>query len=550
MSDDTANPGAAPSAHETGPLGRDADGARLQVAIAGRYRVTKLIGRGPFASVFQGEDVERPAMVAIKLFHIDAARSPALARRLAEVVHTVATLRDDGVLAGPSLDLHASSAFLVMPLMRRGSLASLLEAEGSLPVDRVVEIVHTVAETLDRLHARGITHRGVTPENILFGDDGRPLLADCGITDTLREGGAAHGSQSARARAYAAPEQRRSLQVDGRADQYALAVTAYEMLTGRRRLEEEIVAGIHTLSPIEVRDDVPLRKGIPLHVNAALQKALSAGAANRFPTTTDFAEALAGHGSVPVQGLPTVRTEFRLNRRRRFVGAICAVLLLLAIAAAVDPRSIVSTRAAWRAVRARFPVAGPGAGVTIRARGDLPSQPPARPGAPSGVGGAVPAPGGAPPARAGANQPPRTRSTSMAGPPVPDTRPPRPIDIRLRPSPRMPAIPESASIPIPGRAAGRAALGAARSWLSRVLGGRPERSPAGKAYIHVSVDRGMALVTIDGIPRGTAPLTVTVRPGPHTVAVHGTADYATPSKGIDATVDDTVTASFRSDTGR
>ena len=111
-----------------------------------------------------------------------------------------------------------------------------------------------------------------------------------------------------------------------------------EMLTGAKHLQHEAVEGIHTLDAIEVAAEVPLRKDIPLHVNAALRRALSAGAAHRFATTTDFAEALAGRGPKAAPGLPTNRTEFRLIRRRRIAGVVGALLAILACITIADPK--------------------------------------------------------------------------------------------------------------------------------------------------------------------------------------------------------------------
>ena len=97
-----------------------------------------------------------------------------------------------------------------MPFMHGGRLAELLRVRGARPLDEVEHTVGEVAATLDRIHARGLTHRGLTPENILFDFSGRPCITDIGVTDTLLAAREVHGSRAARARAYAAPELRRA----------------------------------------------------------------------------------------------------------------------------------------------------------------------------------------------------------------------------------------------------------------------------------------------------------------------------------------------------
>ena len=333
----------------------DAARERLQAAVAGRFRVEGLIGRGLFSSVFKATGLQKQGEVALKVLSIDLSATPGLQLRLENELRTCYRLSGDGVVAASAMDHDDSCTFLVLPLMRGGSLAERLRDREPIPLDEVVTIVSGLAATLDRIHALGLTHRGLTPENILFDERGRASVADIGVSDTLLVASGIPGSLAARARAYAAPEQWRERNIDGRADQYSLAMIAYDMLTGGNRLNREMVEGIHTLEPIAVLADVPLRKGVPLHVNAALRRALSAGSANRFATCTEFAEALAGRGPDPVLGLPTTHLEFRLNRRSRVATLISAILLVISIAILADPALRATAIRTWRSMGAYLP---------------------------------------------------------------------------------------------------------------------------------------------------------------------------------------------------
>lgn len=531
----------------------DAARARLETAVAGRYRIDELIGRGQFSSVFRATDIDHAGEVAIKLLDVDVSTTPELVQRLEEERSLCASLHDEGVVAASSLEQHESRAFLVMPFMHGGSLAELLRMRGALPLDQVEQTVGDVAATLDRIHARGLTHRGLTSENILFDFSGRPCITDIGVTDTLLAANAGHGSRIARARAYAAPELRRAQKVDGRADQYALAMIAYEMLTGGLLLRRQTFEGINSLEPIEVLAEVPLCKEVPVHVNSALRRALSAGAANRFATTTQFAEALAGRAPARIHGLPTTRIELLLHRRPRTRKLIGTVAALLAIAIVATPSFRVTMRTAWRTawhtVSDHLAESPRRIEVSIDAASSLAESPTAPPPNSPTSQVATSALHGAPHTshpRASARHatspsPGRSVASDSSGTTASD-----PIKVRLDAS--------SSAAPVtnlPGGAItvseGRVAQRDTRSWLMRLFWGESgpvSSTPA--AFIRVAVDRGTPLVSIDGIPRGLAPLTASVNAGHHTVAVQGSIDYRAPTTGVIAAPRDTVTVSFRS----
>jgi len=526
--------------------GADAERARLQEAVLGRYRIEELIGRGMFSAVFHATDVAHGGEVAIKLLDVNATTTPDLASRLDSEQRACAFLGDDEVIAASSVEQHESTLFLVMPFMHGGSLADLLVRRGAMPFEEVSKMISDLAATLDLVHSHGITHRGLNPRNILFDFAGQLCIADVGVTDTVLGVVGIHGSRAARARAYAAPEQRRGQQVDGRADEYALAIIAHEMLTGAQRVQRESIDGIHTLDAIQVAAEVPLRKDIPLHVNAALRRALSAGAAHRFATTTEFAEALAGRGPEAVPGLPTTRAEFRLIRRRRIAGVMGALFTILIIATVADPSLRRTVRHAWNVVGKYMPASSPRrVDLIIDPASSTNASQPAHPS--SATPAEVQSGDRRPLSRPGSSAKSRHEASATAATEPAGTTPSESKTIRLGAS----SSSENPVASVPGGAttvaAGKVALRNGSSWLERVFSGKWFRgSSTQTAYIRITVDRGSAVVTIDGIPRGTAPLTTSVDPGHHTVAVHGSVDYDAPSAGVNASLGDTVAVSFHS----
>jgi serine/threonine-protein kinase len=169
---------------------------------------------------------------------------------------------------------------------------------GGMPVWEVVEIVAAVADALDYAHSRGLLHRDVKPPNILLTapERGRRrvLLADFGIARVVTEASGLTDANIALGTVdYAAPEQLTGAAIDGRADQYGLAASAHHLLTGSPMFGSSnpaVVIGRHLGAP-----PPPLAAARPrlAPLDPVLARALAKNPAERFPTCTDFADALA-----------------------------------------------------------------------------------------------------------------------------------------------------------------------------------------------------------------------------------------------------------------
>ncbi len=552
--------------------GPDAERARLEEAAGGKYRIDALIGRGLFSTVFRATEIRGAGEVAIKLLDVGVRTTPEILEHLEGGQRACAALADEGVVAASSIEQHECATFMVMSLMHGGSLTELLRSRGPLPLRDVVAIVREVAATLDRIHAAGITHRGLTPGSILFDFSGRACIADIGITESLLAAGALDASLTPPARAYAAPEQWRTQNVDGRVDQYALALIAHEMLTGEPPRHRETVDGFRALEALGVLPDVPLGKGIPLFVNAALRKALSVATSNRFATTTGFAEALAARSPHRIPGASAPSPEVRLGHKTQVAAVIGALVVGAAIAAAVGPVLTSSALWTWRSA----------VGYSVRASRKIeastgspaPTRAPSLALAPALVVAPTRAPARTPVATP--TMPRRASSTvanvtEAAG--GSDRTPPAAPGERARSSPStvgsVAVVSTGTVVDAPRRIAAKdTASGAAksvtarsvatkvpptlpppremRSWFARFFSSdEPLAGLPLTAYIRVAVDRGIATVKIDGVDRGTAPLTALVNAGHHTVAVDGSVNYTSPSTGVVVASLDTVQVLFR-----
>jgi serine/threonine-protein kinase len=269
--------------------------ATLSGLFAGRYLIERELGQGGTAVVYLARDQQRGHPVAIKVLRLEFAESVGAERFLREIrvsqqLHHphIASVLDSGQ--------HEGRLFFVLPLMEGGTLRQRLEHERQLAVADAITITKTVATALTHAHERGLVHRDVKPENILF-TSGQACLADFGIARALEHalGESTTSSNVVRGTPqYMSPEQASgSRNYDGRTDIYALACCAYEMLAGMPPFvgptPENLLAQKLTQSPRPVRT---YRPSLPRAVEEVLAKGLASAPADRYANATAFATAL------------------------------------------------------------------------------------------------------------------------------------------------------------------------------------------------------------------------------------------------------------------
>ena len=196
------------------------------------YRILRVIGHGGMATVYLAEQLSLDRKVALKVMLAEALADEVSRARFENEARTIARLEHPNIVGiyevGRTVD---GLPFYSMPHLPHGHLAQRKLA-GDQP--RVASILRSLLQGLDYAHVRGVVHRDVKAENVLFDETDRPLLADFGIAlrrgnnPRLTNAGLAVGST-----AYMPPEQARGQTVDRRADLYSIGVLAYEMLLGR-----------------------------------------------------------------------------------------------------------------------------------------------------------------------------------------------------------------------------------------------------------------------------------------------------------------------------
>ena len=312
------------------PIDRASDAALPEIS---GYKLLRVLGNGGMSTVYLGKQVSLGREVAIKVMLPEALADEVSRRRFENEARTIARLEHPHIVGihevGRTKD---GLPYYAMPYLARGHLGQR-DFTGDGPDDhkRVRGVLRGLLDALEYAHGRGVVHRDVKAENVLFDEAGRPLLADFGIA--LRKGygprvttaGLAVGST-----AYMAPEQARGENVDSRADLYSVGVLAWEMLTGKLPYmagDALSMAVMHAQDPIP-RLPRPLR-----HWQRFIDRSLAKSPAQRFRNAAQMREALA---RVPQRGnSPWSRAGERMLDR---IGAIrswpksawIAVLLVLA----------------------------------------------------------------------------------------------------------------------------------------------------------------------------------------------------------------------------
>jgi serine/threonine protein kinase len=309
---------------------------RLQESVGEAYRLIELLGRGGMGIVFRAHETALDREVALKVLALDPILSPEAYARFEREAKLAARLDHPHIVPIFAVGQRNTVAFYTMRLVRGGTLEDVLAGHNMLDVEHVFDILRDVARALDYAHAQGVIHRDIKPANVLIGDSGHAMVSDFGIAKALGSGEAPVGSGTGiiGSPGYMSPEQWRGEDIDARADQYALGVMAFEMLTGHRPFE---TVKVQDLLKLHLSAEVPkasaLRAGLEAHTDAAIQRAMAKNSSERFPSTSAFVDALAGRRPVGRASVTATSIIAPPPPPKRSNGALIAVaLFLLAVA--------------------------------------------------------------------------------------------------------------------------------------------------------------------------------------------------------------------------
>jgi serine/threonine-protein kinase len=298
-----------------------------------RYEDVQHLAGGGMGNVYRATDTALGRSVAVKVLAERYAADEEIRRRfrneglaaarLSGAPFTV-TIFDVGEAEG--------RPFIVMELLEGGSLEDRLRG-GAQPTGDVLRWLGQAAAALDAAHAAGVVHRDVKPGNLLLDERAAVHVADFGVAsavglDSLTLTGTVVGTAG-----YLSPEQARGERATPASDRYALAVVAWELLTGRRPFQSESAtseAVAHVNAPVSAISEAG---DLPRELDPVFQRALAKNPAGRYATAHDFVAALRtalADAAGATRRMPELQ-EQSSSRSRRLGVPVALVLALIAV---------------------------------------------------------------------------------------------------------------------------------------------------------------------------------------------------------------------------
>jgi serine/threonine protein kinase len=271
-----------------------------------RYRIIGIIGKGGMGAVYRGEDAVLMVPVAIKE---NLNPLPQSVKQFKREAVLLATLRHPNLPRVTDHFLEGDLQYLIMDYIPGDDLKTILEQQGALPENQVMAWCGEICDALTYLHNQHppVTHRDIKPANIKITPEGKPVLVDFGIAKASEAGGVTTTGARSLTPGFAPPEQYGSSPTDNRTDQYSLAATLYNLLTGQippdsldRTLGQTALKSIRELQP-----------NVSASVDRAIMKAMSLSPSDRFASVKEFLAALKGEISVSESSPDTVVSSSR-----------------------------------------------------------------------------------------------------------------------------------------------------------------------------------------------------------------------------------------------
>jgi serine/threonine protein kinase len=260
----------------------------------GQYLLRELIALGGMGAVYLGEEISLRRQVAIKVLQ-STLTDPSFAQRFDQEAKTAAALDHPNIVKIYNRGSEGGLHYLVMQHLSGGSLQQRLAQASALPaLSETAQMIAQVARALDYAHKQGIIHRDIKTSNIMFDQHSNAILVDFGIAKLVQQTleftqtGMAVGTPI-----YMAPEQAMGVALTSAADQYALGVVAYVLVTGRVPYEAPSLFAIQQKKLTEpLTQPQAYRAELPIALNEVLERALAPTPEQRFPNVLQFSYAL------------------------------------------------------------------------------------------------------------------------------------------------------------------------------------------------------------------------------------------------------------------
>jgi serine/threonine protein kinase len=263
----------------------------------GRYRIIGELGRGAMGVVYHATDPAIGRSVAIKTIRIhdisDTQQRAKLRDRLFREARSAGVLSHPNIVTIYDMDEVDGLAYIAMAYVNGPTLERILASETPLSGSNMLRILRQTAAGLDYAHGRGIVHRDIKPANIMTDEDGAVKITDFGIAKIAAVNNMTETRTVVGTPNYMSPEQVQGLAIDGRSDQFSLAVIAYEILTGERPFQgEHLSTVVYKIVAEQQADAHRINSTLTPQIDQVLRRGLSKKVEDRYPSCSNFVGAL------------------------------------------------------------------------------------------------------------------------------------------------------------------------------------------------------------------------------------------------------------------
>jgi len=258
----------------------------------GRYQIENELGRGGMAVVYQAIDPDIGRTVALKLLPSELSQNPKFRARFQREVQTIGALTHSAIVPLYDTGEHNGQPYLVMRLMKGGSLLDRLK-QGPIPLSETITMITRLAPALDEAHHQGIIHRDLKPGNILLDEQGKPYLSDFGIVK-LMDATSMTSQGVMGTPAYMSPDHFEG-RITVQSDIYALGMILYQMLTGKFPYQATTPAEWVRVHLLEIPTPIcRIDPNLPTAIEAVISKALAKQPEERYQSAGEMARDLQG----------------------------------------------------------------------------------------------------------------------------------------------------------------------------------------------------------------------------------------------------------------
>jgi serine/threonine protein kinase len=261
------------------------------LTVADRYFLKERLGDGAMGRVFLARDLRLDRPVAMKVVFHNRRSSDNLEALLEREAKLGANLHHKSIAAVYDFGFHRDKSYTVFEFVDGETLREVIRRRERIPLEETLHIVHDLAAALDFAHVHGVIHRDLKPENICITKGGEIKILDLGLARNIKFD--IETEMYAGTPAYSSPEQAACRPTDGKSDQYALGLIAFELLTGTMAFTDSdplcMLRQHIEQPPPRPREFVP---ELPQSAEQAILRALSKEADQRFSSCQEFAHEL------------------------------------------------------------------------------------------------------------------------------------------------------------------------------------------------------------------------------------------------------------------